>query len=100
MALVIMEFQKLGHHLGVGIRGKFHAMALELFLDLQVVLDDAVVDQRDLSVFADVGMGVDIVGLSVGSPAGMADAQCALQVSAIVSQVAEHLKPALGLFHL
>ena len=95
-----MVFQELGHHLAVRIRGEGHTAALELLLDLQIVFNDSVVDQGDLSVLADMRVSVDVVGLAMGGPAGMANAQCALQISAAVGQVAEYPQAPLGLFHL
>ena len=45
-------------------------------------------------------MGVNIVGLAVGGPAGVADAQVAGQISAVMGQILQHLQAALGLLHL
>ena len=53
-----------------------------------------------LAVLTDMGMGVDIIGLSMGGPAGMADAQRSLHIGAAVDHVRQHLKTALGLFDL
>ena len=99
-ALIVVELQKLGHHLGVGVRGEGGALLEQVILDLLVIFNDAVVHQGDGPVFADVGMGVDVVGLAVGGPAGVADAQTPLQVRAAVDQVGEHFETALTLFHL
>ena len=63
------------------------ALAHEVLLDFQIVFDDAVVDEGDPPVLADVGMGVDVIWLPVGGPAGMPDAQVPLQVRAAVDQV-------------
>ena len=99
-ALVVVELQQLGHHLGVRIGVECDAQLLQVLLQLQIVLDNAVVDQGDLAVLADMGVGVGVVGLAVGGPAGMANAQSALQIGAAVDHVGEHLETALGLFHL
>ena len=53
----------------------------------QVVFNDAVVDQSNAAVLADVGMGVDVVGLPVGGPAGVPDTQGSLQVRPVMGQV-------------
>ena len=71
-----------------------------MFLELQIVLDDAVVDNGDTAVFADMGMGVDIIGFPVGCPAGVADAKISLQIRTAVDQITEDLQPSLGLFDL
>ena len=44
-------------------------------LDRLEVLDHAVVDDGDLAVATQMGMGVDIARRAVGGPAGMADAR-------------------------
>ena len=72
----------------------------EKFLDLQIVFNDPVVNHRDLPVLAQMGMGIDIIWLAVGGPAGVADAHPALQRLSAVHKGAEHLEPALGLSQL
>ena len=76
------------------------ALAHQVLLELHVVFDDAVVDQGDPAVLADMGWGVDVIGLPVGGPAGVADAQAPVQVRAAVDQVRQDLEPALGLADL
>ena len=49
----------------------------QLFLEFQVVLDDAVVHHRDVAY--PVGMGVGLGRPPVGGPAGVADAHLTLQ---------------------
>ena len=72
----------------------------KVLFNIQVIFNDAVVHQGNAAVFADMGVGVGIVGLTVGGPAGVADAQRPLQVRSAVRQVQQHLKPPLGFFHL
>ena len=76
------------------------ALAHQVLLELHVVFDDAVVDQGDPAVLADMGVGVDVIGLPVGGPAGVADAQAPVQVRAAVDQVRQDLEPPLGLADL
>ena len=76
------------------------ALVQELALQLREILDDAVVYQGDASALAHMGVGVDVVGLAVGGPAGVADAQGAGQIRAVMGQVLQHLQAALGLLHL
>ena len=99
-ALLIVELQQLGHHLAVGLRGEFHPLAQQVFLDLLVVLDDAVVDQGHLAALAHMGMGVDVVGLAVGGPAGVADAQVPVEVRPVMAELPQRLQPALALADL
>ncbi|SCJ17615.1 Uncharacterised protein [uncultured Flavonifractor sp.] len=96
----VVVLQQLGHHLGVGLGDELHALGLEELLNLHVVLDDAVVDHRDVAALADLGVGVDVGGCSVGGPAGVAQAHGAVDGRAAVHHVGEHLEPALGLGHL
>ena len=52
-------------------------MIEELFLDLAVVLDDAVVDTHDATVIAAMGMGVGLRRVAVRRPARVADSAAA-----------------------
>ncbi len=63
--------------LGVGVALEHVALGAELRLELAEVLDDAVVDDRDLAVH--VRMRVALGGTAVRRPARMADAGVALQ---------------------
>src|SRR5205807_2241897 len=56
------------------------AVSLQTLAQLQVVLDDAVVDQRDVAVAVGVGMCVVIGWASVGRPSGVADPRFPLQL--------------------
>ena len=46
-----------------------------------------------------MGVGIDVVRLAVGGPAGVTDAQGAGQIRAVMGQVLQHLQAALGLLH-
>jgi hypothetical protein len=63
---------QVGEDLGVGLRGELGARGLEPRPQLQVVLDDAVVDDADRPDL--VGMRVDVRRPAVGGPPRMADA--------------------------
>ena len=76
------------------------ALAPQVLLDLLVVLNDAVVYQGHLAVGADMGMGVDVVGLAVSGPAGVADAKAPLEVRPVAAEVSQDLQPALALADL
>jgi hypothetical protein len=60
--------------LGVGLRGELVALALGLVAKLLVVLDDAVVDDRD-AVLRDVRVRVSLARYAVRGPAGVCDAE-------------------------
>ena len=94
---LVEVLDELGHHLGVRLGGEGHPLGLQEGLQLGVVLDDAVVDHRDLAILTHLGVGVDVAGRPVGGPAGMADAHGAVQGRAPLKHVGQHLEPALGL---
>ncbi len=60
--------------LGVGVAVELDALRLELGLEVGEVLDDAVVDERQLAVVAEMRVGVAVGGSTVGRPAGAPDA--------------------------
>jgi hypothetical protein len=73
-----MVGDQVGDDLGIGPRAEHVAELLELSFEGGIVFDDAVVHQGDFAVASGVGMGVDIIGLAVGRPAGVPDAQRAI----------------------
>ena len=99
-ALVVVELEQLRHDLGIRFGSEGHALRDQKFLELDIVFDDAVVDDGKLAVLADVGVGVDVVRRAVGRPAGMAHADGALHIRAAVDEVAQDLEPAHGFFDL
>ncbi len=76
--LVERAADELGGDLGVGLAAELDALGEELLLERVEVLDDAVVDQRELVVVAAaVRVGVAVGGAAVGRPAGVADGRAA-----------------------
>ena len=71
---------ELHQHLGVGDALEGNAARHEVLLDGGVVLDDAVMDERQASGGGVMGMGVGAVGFAVGSPTGVGDASAAADV--------------------
>ncbi len=67
----------MDHGLGVGVGLELVAARRKLGLELAVVLDDAVVDDRDVG--AHVGVGVALGRAAVGGPARVADAGTTLE---------------------
>ena len=68
----------VGDDLGVGFGGEGVAFGDEGFFELEVVFDDAVVDDDEGAGAVAVGVGVLFGGAAVGGPAGVADAEGAL----------------------
>jgi hypothetical protein len=64
-----------GDDLGVGLADQLEAVGLELGAQLGEVLDDAVVDERELAAVAQVGVGVRVGRAAVGRPASVSDAR-------------------------
>src|SRR5256714_2615841 len=69
-----MLLNEVGDNFGIGFGDEFVAFSLELFFELEIIFDDAVVDDDDLSGAVAVGMRVFFGGPAVGGPAGVADA--------------------------
>ena len=67
-------FDEVGEHLGVGRRLEGEATFLQFLAETQVVLDDTVVNQSDIARLRAMGMGVHLVRLAVGGPAGVRNA--------------------------
>ncbi len=71
-ARVEVPGDEMGDHLGIGLGVEAAAVGGQLLLELAVVLDDAVVDQRQ--PLGRVRVGIGLGRLAVGGPAGVADA--------------------------
>jgi hypothetical protein len=69
--------EQVGDDLGIGFRGEAVALGLEFLAQLGMVFDDAVVHHRHL-LAAHVRVGVALGRHAVGGPAGMGDAQVAV----------------------
>ena len=87
-------------HLGVRLAQKDAAAGRELLAQGRVVFDDAVVDDGELAVVADVGVGVQVSGRAVGGPAGVAYAGVPGQVRAAVRLFTQCLDAPAGLGEL
>ena len=98
-AVPVVPVQQLGHHLRVRLGAEGIALFQQLLFQLRVVFDDAVVHHGEAAALADLRVGVGVVGLAVGGPAGMADADNAGHGLALVRQVGQRLQTALGLLH-
>ena len=71
-------FDEMRDDFGVGLGDELVAFALELLLQLEVIFDDAVVDDYDLAAAIAVRMCVFLGRATMGGPAGVADSVGAL----------------------
>src|SRR6266568_3650949 len=69
----------MGDDLRVGFGDELVALIAKFTLQVEVVLNDAVVDDDDAARAVTMGMGVFLSGASVRGPAGMTDAEGAVQ---------------------
>src|SRR6266852_4661826 len=69
----------MGDDLGVGLGDELVAGGGEFFFEGDVIFDDAVVDEDEGSGAVAVGVGVLFGGAAVGGPAGVADAEGAVE---------------------
>ena len=81
-AVVVLPGDEVDGDLGVGVAGELDAGGLEFGAQLGVVLDDPVVDDRDLARGVAVRVGVAVGRPAVGGPAGVAEAGAAHEASA------------------
>ena len=65
------------NYLRIGLGAEQHPLRLQLLPQAAVVLDDAVLHHRQTARAIEVGVGVALLRLAVGGPAGMADAALA-----------------------
>ena len=77
-AAVQIMIDLMGDHLRVRLGGEFVALRLLRLAQPLVILDDAVVHHRH-GLAANVGMGIGFAGHAMGGPAGMGDADAAMQ---------------------
>ena len=72
VAVLVLPGDQVHGDLGVGVAGEFHAGGFQLAAQRGEVLDDAVVDDRDLDGGVAMRVRVAVGGPAVGGPAGMA----------------------------
>ena len=79
LGVVLDLLDEVGDDLGVGFGDELVALGGEFALQIEVVLDDAVVDDDDAAGAVAMRMGVLFSGAAVGGPAGVADAEGAVE---------------------
>src|ERR1017187_8495849 len=73
-----MAFHQMRHYFGVGFGGEGVPLGLQAVLEIEVILDDAVVHHHHVAVAIAMRMGILFGGPPVGRPAGMSDAEGAV----------------------
>ena len=99
-ALAVIPGQQLGHHLRIRLGHERAALLDQLLLQPGEILDDPVVHHGELSIAADLRMGVHLIGLAVSSPPGVADAHCPRQIRPAVGQRLQRRKTPRRLAYL
>ena len=78
-SVVLNLLDQVSDDFGVGFGDELVALRGEFALEIEVVFDDAVVDDDDAAGAVAMGMGVFFGGAAMGSPAGVADAEGAVE---------------------
>ncbi len=91
--VVVVLADEMGEHLGIGLRLKGVALPEELVLQRLVVLDDAVVHERQLPALVEVRVRIRVGDAAVRGPPGVADADDALR-RLLVDELGEIVDPA------
>src|SRR5207247_669542 len=68
------RLDEMGDHLGIGFRGEAVTVRLELRLQLQIVLQDAVVNDGEASAAVAMGVSIVVRWAPVGCPARVPEA--------------------------
>ena len=77
--IVLHLLDQVGDDFGVGFGDELVALIDEFAFEVEIVFDDAVVDYDDAAGAVAMGMGVLFGGAAVGGPAGVADAEGAVE---------------------
>ena len=88
----VLPAEQHGGDLGVGLGLEREALGEQLVLQLGEVLDDAVVDERESTLVAEVRVRVAVGGAAVRRPPGVADAGAAVVQRVRLELVGEHLQ--------
>ena len=93
---VVQLADQVHQHLGVGLRFEGVALLLEVGLQRDVVLDDAIVDESDavtVRLIVAVRVGVADARLAVGGPAGVGDTHGAGKLLPLAEHLLQHPDP-------
>ena len=79
LRVLLHLLDEVGDDLGVGFGDELVALRGEFALQIEIVLDDAVVDDDDAAGAVAMGMGILFRGAAMRGPAGVADAEGAVE---------------------
>ena len=74
---LIQAVQQVRHHLGIRLADKLAALLQQMTAQLHVIFNDAVMHHRQRALHIHMRVRVQVAGLAVGGPAGVADAEAA-----------------------
>ena len=99
MLALLHILDEVGEHLRVRGGVEDESALFQLLAETQVVLDDAVVNQRDVARLGEMRVSVGLVRLAVGGPSGVGDADVTAEVmvGCLRFQIGDF---ALGLVHI
>ena len=95
----VQRADQVDEHLRVRVGPERVAAVLEVLPQCGVVLDDAVVDQRNavaVGLVVTVGVGIALARLAVGGPARVGDPQRAVEAVPLREDLLQHADPADG----
>ena len=96
--LLITIGNQITGNLRVRLRQEGISLLQQHRLEIQIVLHNTVMDQRNFPITADMRMGIEIRGCAVGRPSGMSDANISGQLLSIIAGFYQIGKSSL-LFH-
>ena len=96
---LIVVFEHLRDNLRIGFRYELYAAAHEVLLEVEIILDDAVMHNGKTTALAHLRVRVHIARCAVRRPARVADAERTGQCFAAVQQVAQHAQPAFRFYN-
>ena len=97
---LIVHVHEMDNDFRVRFTLELEALALQLFPELRIVFNDAIVDHGKLIVIAHVRVRIDVRGFPVGGPAGVPDAGVAGQGCAALDLGIQVFDHAAGLDHV
>ena len=80
MLALLHVLDEVGEHFRVGRRQESEATFLQFLAQAEIILNNAIVNQGNIATLGAVGMGVHLVGLTMGGPTGVSDANVSTDI--------------------